>query len=220
MNRKRSLISLVVSLALLLSVTGALAQEVGPQSPQAAIGTAFTYQGQLKNASGPVTGSCDFQVSLWDSLANDTGQIGTMQDKSNVVVSNGLFTVQLDFGANAFNGEARWLEIAVRCPAGSGTYATLSPRQPLTPINHDDCANNGPSHEVEWQRVVTGGRCDRLAWRRRHQGRECGLWPSGRWNERRCHSGRRHFDDSTAGEWHLSDRFIDSCGQRRWDGGV
>ncbi len=132
MNRKVSLIFLAVSLALSLYVTGALAQEVGPQSSQDALGTAFTYQGQLRNASGPVTGSCDFQFSLWNSLADSTGQIGTTQSKPNVILNDGLFTVQLDFGASAFAGEASWLAIEVRCPAGSGDYATLTPRQRLT----------------------------------------------------------------------------------------
>ena len=47
-------------------------------------------------------------------------------------MADGLFTVALDFGSGAFTGAARWLEIAVRCPAGSGTYTTLSPRQALT----------------------------------------------------------------------------------------
>ena len=84
MNRKYSLVAFVIVLALLMSVSGVIAQEQGPQSPQATIGTAFTYQGQLKNASNPINGNCDFQFSLWDSLTNATGQIGTMQDKSNV----------------------------------------------------------------------------------------------------------------------------------------
>jgi len=34
-----------------------------------------------------------------------------------------------EFGATAFNGDARWLQIAVRSPAGSGTFMALSPRQ-------------------------------------------------------------------------------------------
>jgi hypothetical protein len=49
-------------------------------------------------------------------------------------VSNGLFAVRLDFGSGIFTGEARWLQTAVRCPAGSGTYTTLAPRQMLAPV--------------------------------------------------------------------------------------
>jgi hypothetical protein len=40
----------------------------------------------------------------------------------------------LDFGVDAFTGEARWLDIQVRCPSGSGTYAQLTPRQELTAV--------------------------------------------------------------------------------------
>lgn len=48
-------------------------------------------------------------------------------------VSDGLFTVQLDFASNAFTGDARWLQISgVRCPAGSGDYTTFPDRQELT----------------------------------------------------------------------------------------
>ncbi|CAG0929957.1 hypothetical protein TFLX_01500 [Thermoflexales bacterium] len=134
MNRNHSLIGLVVVLTvtLLLSVGGVIAQEQGPQSPQSAIGTAFTYQGQIKNANRPINDNCDFQFSVWN---DDSGGTSLASDPhhTHVPVSKGLFTAQLDFGVNVFDGEARWLEIAVRCPAGSGEYATLTPRQPLTP---------------------------------------------------------------------------------------
>ena len=133
MPRKSTLI-LIVSLLVIafgLSSIGH-AQEAAPAGANAPAGSSFTYQGQLKDASGPVTGSCDFQLSLWDALTGGT-QVGSTLTQSGVAVSEGLFTVQLDFGANAFDGNARWLEIAVRCPAGSGAYNPLAPRQPLTP---------------------------------------------------------------------------------------
>jgi len=47
-------------------------------------------------------------------------------------VNNSLFTVQLDFGASAFTGEARWLGIQVQCP-GDGGYTDLG-RQPITAV--------------------------------------------------------------------------------------
>jgi hypothetical protein len=50
----------------------------------------------------------------------------------NVPVSEGLFTVPLDFGAGVFTGDARWLEIGVRPGLSSGAYTLLSPRQALT----------------------------------------------------------------------------------------
>lgn len=102
---------------------------------QAPAGTAFTYQGQLKSAGSPLSATADFEFSLWDdpNSTDPNDQIGSTVTVSNQDVDNGLFTVVLDFGADAFNGDARWLEIAVRSPAGGGSFTTLSPRQPLTP---------------------------------------------------------------------------------------
>jgi hypothetical protein len=95
----------------------------------AAIGSAFTYQGVLSNAAEPATGTYDFRFRLLDAPAAGT-QLGEVFADS-VPVQNGQFTVQLDFGTDAFSKEAVWLEIAVR-PAGAGTYETLSPRQAIT----------------------------------------------------------------------------------------
>lgn len=112
---------------------------VSPGPPAFALGTAFTYQGQLQQGGAPTNGSCDFQFSLWDELGSGAppaggDQIGSTQTKSSVNVDNGVFTVPLDFGAAAFSSASdRWLHIAVRCPAGSGSYQALAPRQPLTP---------------------------------------------------------------------------------------
>jgi hypothetical protein len=101
-----------------------------------AITTTVTYQGLLQSSSAPVTDVCDFEFGLWDALSGG-GQVGSSQTVSNASVTVGILTVDLnssgEFGASAFTGEARWLEIAVRCPAGGGGYTTLTPRQPLTP---------------------------------------------------------------------------------------
>jgi len=124
-------------LALLLLATAGLgqAQELQPEgllAPQAALGSAFTYQGQLKKNGSPINDTCDFQFSLYDASSGGT-QITSTQTVTGVSVSNGLFTTLIDFGNGAFNGDARWLEIAVKC-AGDANFVPLSQRQPLTAV--------------------------------------------------------------------------------------
>lgn len=97
---------------------------------QAPITTAFAYQGRLNVNGSPANGQYDFRFQLSD--APTLGFLLATQDIENVQVTNGLFTVQLDFGAAHFERDARWLAIGVREGASSGAYQTLSPRQPLT----------------------------------------------------------------------------------------
>lgn len=94
--------------------------------------TAFTYQGRLTDAGNPANGSYDLQLRLFDALSGGTQQ-GASVALENVAVANGIFTVQLDFGAAAFPGAARWLEIGVRPGTSTGAFTTLTPRQPITP---------------------------------------------------------------------------------------
>src|SRR6185436_2222214 len=91
-------------------------------------GTAFTYQGRLNNGPGPATGVYDLRFAIYDALTAGN-QVGGALTNAATEVSDGLFTVMLDFG-NQFSGD-RWLEIAARTN-GSGAFATLSPRQQLT----------------------------------------------------------------------------------------
>lgn len=95
---------------------------------QMPVGTAFTYQGQLKEGGLPFTGSANLRFQLYDADAG--GMLVGTNSVPNVPINNGLFTVTLDFGGEAFFGDARWLEIAVY-QVGVG-YVTLTPRQPLT----------------------------------------------------------------------------------------
>ena len=142
MKTRRSLLVLSVSL-LLTPLTIGLAQAqgqigtdtasvpAGVAAVQTVIGTAFTYQGKLQNAGGPINGACDLRFALWDA-AGGGGQVGATLILEEVALTEGLFTARLDFGG-VHNGAARWLEVAVRCPAGSGDYVTLSPRQRSSP---------------------------------------------------------------------------------------
>ncbi len=139
--RGKSLLLMTLSLLLVLALGGGIgglweearAEEPAPPATRllaSPVGTAFTYQGRLIKDGNPVNKTCDFTFGLYDVETGGTPIDGALL--SSVGVSNGLFTVQLDFGADAFTGEARWLGIAVKC-SGDADFTTLTPRQPLTP---------------------------------------------------------------------------------------
>ncbi|MCA9285843.1 MAG: hypothetical protein KDA22_11540 [Phycisphaerales bacterium] len=94
-------------------------------------GTHFTYQGLVRLDNAPLNATADLEFRLFDD-ASAGMQLGETLTWSNVAVADGLVTVDLDFGADVFSGSERWIEVAVRSPAGDGAFTTLSPRQPLT----------------------------------------------------------------------------------------
>lgn len=127
----------VLCLALLAALSAAAVMAQGPRpelagGAQANPGTGFTYQGQLKTAGSPVNGSCDIAFHLFDA-ATSGSPIGVALTQT-VPITNGVFSTLLDFGKGAFTGDARWLDMRVRCPAGSGAFTALTPRQALTPV--------------------------------------------------------------------------------------
>lgn len=102
---------------------------VEPANPYALVSSAFTYQGKLSSGGGLVNGNCDF---LWDLYAATSSGASLASDSSlNQAVINGLFTVVIDVPSSVIDGNGRYMEIQVRCPAGSGAYTTLTPRQEL-----------------------------------------------------------------------------------------
>jgi hypothetical protein len=105
-------------------------QTQAPSHPQAIIGTSFTYQGKLTDGGSPADGAYDFQFILYDA-ASGGSQVGSTLIAEDSPVSDGLFTVELDFGA-VFDGTALWLEVGVRDGSSTGAYTTLNPRSPLT----------------------------------------------------------------------------------------
>src|SRR5438132_1513276 len=93
----------------------------------------FTYQGRLMDAGQPANGTYDLYFNLYEDPVQNNG-VGVGDSHNDVVVTNGLFTVQLNFGNDpgVFNGQRRWLDIGVRPGNSSGAYTRLSPRQELT----------------------------------------------------------------------------------------
>ncbi len=120
----------------------ALLAMAGSLSQAAPLGTAFTYQGSLQDGGSPAQGVYDLQFSVYDAVAGGA-LVGGPITHTPVTVTNGLFTVVLDFGAGVFTGNARWLEIGVRTNGGGG-FTTLGPRQPLTPSPYALYAGTAP----------------------------------------------------------------------------
>lgn len=112
----------------------------------AATQTAFTYQGQLKNSGFPVNTSADFFFKVFTGPAPADPSVGNSVQYSNVAVTNGLFTLDLDFGNNVFDGDPRWLGVSVRVPhdpTDSLPYTDLAPRQMIMPAPYALFALNG-----------------------------------------------------------------------------
>src|ERR1043166_5525958 len=112
-------------LSLLISVLSLVPSALVAQS------TAFTYQGRLISAGAPANGLYEMSFSLYDALTNGN-PIRTPGPGAPVPVSNGLFTAALDFGANAFIGPDRWLEVSVTVFGSDQPVVLLVPRQPMT----------------------------------------------------------------------------------------
>ena len=171
MYRKRLVVTLaaliasiaLVSVAMAVGSDGGTAQYASTSEPLSALGTSFTYQGKLTDGGAPANGNYDVRFILYDAESGGS-QVGNTILKTNVPVTNGLFTVDLDFGTtlviptpspaaspspsvsptvtavptpiavNVFDGNARWLEIAVRPGGSSNSPTVLSPRQVVSPV--------------------------------------------------------------------------------------
>ncbi|SPE60798.1 conserved exported hypothetical protein [Verrucomicrobia bacterium] len=119
---KQNCTALITMLAAAASAFGALAQ-----------GTAFTYQGRLNDGTSPANGTFDLRFTLYNQPTGGSLVFGPGINLA-PAVSNGLFTVTLDYTMGApFPGSNLWLEIGVRTNGSMAPYATLSPRQQLTP---------------------------------------------------------------------------------------
>ena len=143
MSKKRtiSLLSMVLIPAFAVGVGLALGSQslaalnaADATSPQALVGSGFTYQGRLTDDGGnPVNDTCSLDFTLWD--AESGGTLIGHQIVTGIEVNDGYLAVLLnnggEFGENAFRGKARWLKIAVKCSSDAG-WNILPGRQPLS----------------------------------------------------------------------------------------
>lgn len=122
-----------------MAITAALSGLNLQLSTALAQGTAFTYQGQLQNGGALASGTYNLTFALFTNNAGGTAVAGPVTNNG-VAVSNGLFTVVIDFGSGPWNGVSNWLEIAVETN-GAVSFTTLAPRQEVTPTPYAIFAN-------------------------------------------------------------------------------
>ncbi len=118
----------------LFVVIGLVAGIYGPPAGAQTLGSAFSYQGQLKEAGVPAMGLYDVQACLYSTSTGSASLLLCAPDIEDVPVSAGLFNVTLDFGGSIFFGVQRYLELRVRPGASVGSYTVLSPRQLVRPV--------------------------------------------------------------------------------------
>ena len=131
---------------------GVAALDVPSEPPS----TAFSYQGQLTFDGRPVAGPVDFRFKLY-TVSEGGEPLSTTESSDPIEVSQGLFSTQIDFGADAFDGSPRWLSIEVRYPAWDGeggepTFVVLSPRQSVLAVPealHAHDGTCGHSHSLD-----------------------------------------------------------------------
>src|SRR6185295_4785462 len=118
-SRSRSFSGLVFLIAILLLVSS---RSQG-QTP------AFNYQGRLTDAGTPANGTYILQFQLFDA-ASGGSQVGPTIPDISITAANGVFSTALDFGAAAFTGGDRFLQISVK-KLVADPYVELSQRQPI-----------------------------------------------------------------------------------------
>lgn len=128
-NRKSLFLSVAVTFVSFFVIHSSFAQ-----------GTAFLYQGQLGSGGTAANGNYDFQFTVYNAVTNGSAVSPTLTD-TNIGVTNGLFTVALDFGPNIFTGPSLWLAIDVRTN-GSVTFTPLWPLQPVLATPYAIFANS------------------------------------------------------------------------------
>lgn len=120
----------------------------------AQVGTAFTYQGFIEEAGNPADGVYDLRFELYDGPdASMALPVGDLLTHCAVVVEDGLFSVDLDFGEDIFDGTELFLQVEVATLGacdGTVAWTALEPLFPVRPAPYALFAlagNEGPPGE-------------------------------------------------------------------------
>ena len=111
-------------------------------------GTALTYQGRLLNGGEPANGLFNVDFSLWNDPSAGS-QVGSTIMFNDLPITDGLFTVELDFGPSAFDNTDRWLEVTV-----NGTELTPRQRELFESLAAE--TESDPRASVDWARTPAG----------------------------------------------------------------
>lgn len=95
--------------------------------------TAFNFQGRLNDGTSPANGRYDLQFKLFDAITGGA-QVGSTADRPNLTLINGVFSTTLDYGASAFMGGVRFVEISVKPNGSPNAYVVLGARQQILSV--------------------------------------------------------------------------------------
>ena len=117
--------SLILATALLVALSPT---RVNAQS------AAISFQGQLGDGGRPATGQYDFVFRLFDAASGGAEQAQAIA-LNNRGVTNGYFTVPLDFGIAAYSGGgSRFIQMEVRTAGTQDGFVAILPRTAMTPV--------------------------------------------------------------------------------------
>ncbi len=135
MKTIRRIATIGVLALLAMSASGVNSQGAGSAdvgSVTATVAAAISYQGRLVHPTtgAPLSGTYDLEFTFW-SLSGGGSQIGATVPRNAQLITNGLYSTQLEVDPANINGQELWLQIRVRTTGG--TWETLSPRVQVLP---------------------------------------------------------------------------------------
>jgi hypothetical protein len=144
-------------LALLpLLAGGGIAQTSDPEgvtSPSGTVLAAISYQGVLTDPGGsPLSGVYDLQFTFWSADAGGF-QIGPTIYRWGEIITDGLYSTNLELDPDLIHGQELWLRILVR--EAGGTWETLSPRIQVLPTMYAMTVR--PGAQIQGEPLVTDG---------------------------------------------------------------